>query len=107
MLRVRKTISVTPKRDTPVFGESKWLPITPVDVWYRLDEPQVVLTENGKTYLQTGRLYARRGVDLKDTDKVPLPEGDFGIVSDAQLNQDHPMNAHDFGWVRFHIRKGG
>jgi hypothetical protein len=107
MLTVPFTIAVTPQRRTVVFGEVDWVPLTPADVCYLLDAPDAILNENSGRYTQSGKLYARRGVDLKDGDKVDLPEGTFGVVGGPQLDFVHPMTGYDFGWVRFHIRLGG
>jgi hypothetical protein len=106
-IELRNTIRVKPVRKTVAFGETIPGPLPQVDVVYLLDPPQTMATDSGKRTTQTGRLYARRGVDLKDADTVPLPEGDFDIVGGARLDHDHPFNGHNFGVVRFNIRRGG
>lgn len=57
--------------------------------------------------MQTGELFVRRGSDLRDGDEIPLPEGIFGVIGGPQFDMNHPMTGHDFGWVRYAIRKGG
>jgi hypothetical protein len=111
-LTVPFIITVTPKRRTVEFGEPQWTDLEPIDVCYLLDAPQPIMNESSFRYTQDGKLYARRGVDLKDGDMVPLPiprqpkPADFGVIGDAQLDFVHPMTGYDFGWVRFHIRRG-
>jgi hypothetical protein len=106
-LTVPFTITVTPQRRMVVFGEPDWVDLEPIDVCYLLDDPQPIMSESSWRFTQDGKLYPRRGVDLKDGDMVPLPEGKFGVIGNAQLDFVHPMTGYDFGRVRFHIRRGG
>lgn len=107
MIRLRHKIKVTRKRSTVEFGEKAGPASASVWLGKLLDPPQVIITDSGKRTTQTGRVYGERGIDLKDGDIVVLPEGEFGVIGDAQLDQDHLMNGHDFGVVRFDVRKGG
>jgi hypothetical protein len=109
-LTVPFTIFVTPKRRSTDFGEVDWAPLPsgPIEVCYLLSDPEPIMSENSWRYTQDGKLYARRGVDLKDGDMVQIPgQGDFGIIGNAQLDFNHPMTGYDYGWVRFTIRRGG
>lgn len=107
MLTLPNGTTVTPKRTTVVFGEKTPAPMDPVDVGYLLDAPKPVQTESGVRYTRSGTLYVARGVDLRQGDQIPLPEGVFGIVAPAELDYDHPMNGHDFGVKRLRIELGG
>lgn len=106
-LNVPYTVEVTPLRRHTDFGEVGWWPLPPIQVCYALSPPQPVMSEVSGRYTQDGQLFADRGVDLKDGDRVPLPEGDFGVIGDAQWDFVHPMTGFDFGKVVFEIRRGG
>lgn len=110
LLSLIRTTSVTPQRNTVDngFDEDDWVSVgDPVKVKYFLDPPVATITEKGKSYTQNGRLYALRNVDIQDNDRIPLPEGVFGIVGPAGLNQDHSITGSDFGWKKYVIRLGG
>jgi hypothetical protein len=107
VLTLPNATEVTPQRSTIVFGEKTPVPMEPVMVGYLLEPPNPVVTESGVRYTQSGTLYAERGADLQTGDKIPLPEGVFGIVAPAELDYDHPMNGHDFGFKRLRIELGG
>lgn len=80
---------------------------SPIRVAYLLDKPVAVETSNGKVYKQSGQLYVYRGTDVRDGDRVVLPEGDFGVNGPKQLDYVQPMDGHDFGVMRFQIERGG
>lgn len=80
----------------------------PIRVAYLLDKPVAVQSSNGKVYTQSGQLYVYRGTDVRDGDRIVLPEGDFGVVGPKQLDYVHPMDSgHDFGVMRLQIQRGG
>jgi hypothetical protein len=98
-------LTVTPTRAVDEANNTR-TPIAPIDVVPALHEPQIT-GERGKRFVQTGELFVRRGSDLKDGDEVPLPQGSFGVIGGAQFDVDHPMTGHNFGWVKYTIRRGG
>ncbi|MCX8559775.1 hypothetical protein OS122_02530 [Mycolicibacterium mucogenicum] len=99
-------LTLTPTRATDDANNERQ-PIAPIDCVPVLNEPQPVLSERSKRFVQTGDLYVRKGADLEDGDEITLPEGVFGVVGGPRFNQLHPMTKHDFGWVVYSIRKGG
>lgn len=106
-LNITNTLTVTPKRVAEAeFGE-KAPPqdLAPIEVVRLLNAPDRVGSSDA--WVQTGMLYTRKGVDLEDTDLVPLPEGMFKVLGGPQLNFNHPMTGNDFGWVRWHIERVG
>lgn len=104
-------------RPTRRFGEETPVAKPPVFVTWQLDEPGIVATENGAAVSQSGSLYAYRGTDIRDGDKVGLPIGrsddgavrnvTFKVIADPKWDQDHGMNGHDFGVIKFKIERGG
>lgn len=107
MLSLPNATEVTPQRFTIVFGEKTPVPMDPVMVGYLLGPPNAVQSESGVRYTRSGTLYVARGEDLKEGDKIPLPEGVFGIVAPAELDYESPMSGHDFGVKRLRIELGG
>ena len=83
-----------------------WPTVATIRVAYLLDKPSPA-GGNGKVNHQSGQLYVYRGTDVRDGDRVVLPEGDFGVVGPKQLDYAHPMNGHDFGVMRFQLERGG
>lgn len=106
LLNITNFITVTPTRVVDAANNTR-VPIDPIDCVPFLNEPEEILTERGKRWVQTGVLRVRRGSDLRDGDEVPLPEGTFGVVGGPQRNRNQSMTGADFGWVRYRIRKGG
>lgn len=107
MLSLPNATTVTPQRSTVVFGEKTPAAMDPVEVGYLLGAPTPVQTESGVRYTRSGTLYVARGVDLQTGDKIPLPEGVFGIVAPAELDYESPLSGHDFGVKRLRIELGG
>lgn len=103
---VKEFTTVTPTRVADEANNTR-TPIAPIDIVAYLDPPQVVATERGKRYTQTGEIRVRPGSDLKDGDEIPLPEGTFGVVGGPRPLRKHPITGNTFGWVRYTIRKGG
>lgn len=98
------------KASSSSFDDSRsatWPTVGSPRAWWKLDAPRLVITDNGKEYLQSGRLYVYRGTDIRAGDRVVLPEGVFGVVTPPELDYNHAMNNHDFGVMRVHIERGG
>lgn len=103
---VREFTTVTPTRSVDDANNVR-TPITPVDIVVYLEPPQPVMGERGKRWIQSGLIRVRPGSDLQDGDEIPLPEGTFGVIGRAEPARAHPITGNTFGWVRYHIRKGG
>ncbi|MCX2931404.1 hypothetical protein ORI20_14055 [Mycobacterium sp. CVI_P3] len=108
MLRLRYR-AVQLERADVNFGDVTYTADGTVDACWSLESPRQVQTTTGAAWVQDGRLYMRRDDPkrLGHKDKVKLPEGDFTVVGPVQQDQNHPMNDHDFGVVRYHITNGG
>lgn len=100
-------VSTQVEREGEGFGDGEYAPVgDPIEVWRRLQQPVLVTSDTGKkVYTQDGSVYVERGTDLRDGDRITLPEGTFKVVGPKQLDMNHPMNGHDFGWVRLLIRR--
>lgn len=111
-LEVTNFATVTPSRVTDD-ANNQTTELDPIDIVAFLSEPQAIVTERGKRWVQDGILRVRKKADgsappdLQDGDQVPLPEGVFGVVGGPGQNRVHSMTGEDFGWVRYRIRKGG
>lgn len=105
-LSITGFLSLTPTRIVDEANNVRE-PVTPIDCVPVLNEPSPMLNERSKRYTQTGDLYVKRGADLRDGDEITLPDGVFGVVGNAQFDQNHPMTGANFGWVKYAIRKGG
>ncbi|MBX9920005.1 MAG: hypothetical protein K2Y33_09305 [Mycolicibacterium frederiksbergense] len=100
--------TITPQRYTEVFGESDWVDLSAIsNVVIALDAPSADGQAAGKSYMQTGSLFAPRGSDLKDRDRFTYQDKTFGVVGDARWNQNHPFTGANFGYVEYAIRLGG
>jgi hypothetical protein len=111
VLKFSRTVPMTVERKGVVqFGEGgDWAPLgSPVDAVPFLDAPLILVDDaGGQRTVRSGRVYVRRGADVQRGDRITLPEGVFGITSGPELDRVHPMNGHDFGWMKFYIRTGG
>lgn len=114
MLSLAHGIDVALRRPVIKFGDKSWpdAPTGTVRVGRKVNPPQRVSSvkggstdAGGEAYLQDGLLYVYRGTDVRDGDKVSLPEGDFIVNGGAQNDGLHPMNGHDFGVVRYAIER--
>ena len=99
----RKTSESSWDDDNP----AAWPTVATIRAHPELDEPNVVDTGNGKVYTQSGRLWVYRNTDIRDGDRVVLPEGSFGVVSNPQDDRLHPMNGHDFEVMWVALERGG
>ena len=90
------------------FGETTY-PATPtstVRVARQWESPVGVRgDEGGRAFTQTGRLYVYRTADVRDGDKVVLPEGAVIVRGPAENDYVHPMNGHEFGVKRFTMNR--
>lgn len=109
MLQVTPILTVTPTRDGAVeFGEKQNDGnMTPVGIYYELDDPQTINDGAGIRTVLTGKVCVPRTYPLAKGDWMTLPEGKFGVISDSVADFNHPMTGYDFGWKWFHIRLGG
>ncbi|WP_458317112.1 hypothetical protein [Mycolicibacterium brisbanense] len=107
MLNITDYQTLVPRRPVDL-ANNTYTDLDPIDAVVFLNEPQPVMTDRGKRFVQNGILRVRRGGDgLQEGDEITLPEGVFGVVSGSQNNRRHSMTGADFGWDRYSIRKGG
>lgn len=106
-------VAITPERRVTDFGEGDWAPITAIaNAVVVLDTPSasaqaVGSADPGKPYVQGGSLFVPRGSDLKDGDRIRYQGKTFGIVGDAQWDQNHAFSGQDLGVVEYTLRLGG
>lgn len=109
MLSLDFGIDVPMRRPADDFGETSY-PSTPtrtIRVARKLNTPVQVRTDaGGNSYTQTGRLYVYRGEDIRDGDKVTLPEGDFVVVGPPENDYLNPLDGTNFGVKRLNIERG-
>lgn len=97
------------RRPVPDFGELTYppQPTATVRLVRRIGAPQRLPgDEGGRAYTQAGLIYVLRDSDVRDLDKVTLPEGDFIVRGGAENDQINPLDGHDFGVKRFNVERG-
>lgn len=106
MLDVRAALTVTVSRVVDDANNQR-TSVGAIRAVVFLEDPQPVLTDRGKRWIQTGVLRCPAGSDIRDGDEITLPEGVFGVVGPARMNRPHCLGGESFGWLRYTIRKGG
>lgn len=102
-------VDVPVRRPVDDFGETSYptSPTATVRVAYKLNKPVRVRTDaGGNSYTQDGLLYVYRGADVRNGDKVSLPEGDFVVFGPPENDFPHPLDGTDFGVKRLNIERG-
>ncbi|MEW5810268.1 MAG: hypothetical protein AB1925_12525 [Actinomycetota bacterium] len=102
-------IDVELRRPVTNFGETNYPndPTASVRVVRRIGAPsRIPGDEGGRAYTQAGLIYVYRDTDIRDGDKVKLPEGDFIVRGGAENDQVNPLDGHDFGVKRYNVERG-
>jgi hypothetical protein len=103
-------IDVPMRRPSADFGDRTYptVPTNPaMRVARKLNPPRRITTDaGGEAWFQDGLLYVYRSTDVRDGDKVDLPEGSFIVTGPAQNDMLNPLDGNDFGVKRFTIERG-
>jgi hypothetical protein len=101
-------IDVPLRRPVEDFGEKSYpdAPTATVRCARRWDSARRVLgDEGGRAFTQSGRLYVYRDADVRDGDKISLPEGDVIVRGYPENDMLNALDGNDFGVKRFVIER--